>query len=125
MSELGKAVKELDIVFGRYIKQRDAPDGFFCCISCGKTFPLSKGECGHYIGRTNMGTRFNPDNCFCECWKCNNDTPDHLEGFRRNMVERIGEDRVKAVEALKHVNTKLSTREIKELTKFYRKKLNK
>lgn len=70
-------VAKLDKVFSRYIRLRDCmPNGYFVCISCGQIKPISKGDCGHFFSRTHMATRFDEDNCNCECSHCL--TPDAL-----------------------------------------------
>lgn len=50
---------KLDTVFSRFIRLRDArKDGTFQCISCGRILPLDQADCGHYINRQHMSTRF-------------------------------------------------------------------
>ena len=71
---------KLDRVFSEYIRLRDTEgrtkDGFFKCISCGQIKPYSQADCGHYIGRQHMATRYNEINCNAQCRYCL--TPDAL-----------------------------------------------
>lgn len=66
-------VKKLDRVFSEYIRLRDSkPYGYkyFRCISCGMVKPYEQMDCGHFIGRTHMATRFDEKNCNGECKSC-------------------------------------------------------
>lgn len=72
-------VRKLDKVFSEYIRLRDSkPYNFryFRCISCGQIKPYEQMDCGHFIGRTHMATRFDEENCHGECRMCL--TPDAL-----------------------------------------------
>ena len=56
---------KLDREFSRYIRLRDAlPDGTFKCISCGQVKDLSQADCGHYVNRRHMATRFDEMICW-------------------------------------------------------------
>lgn len=91
-------VKELDRVFSKYIRLRDVmPNRYFVCISCGKIKPFEQGDCGHFYSRTHMGTRFDEDNCHCECRGCNRFSADHLIGYQLNLQRKIGESRFQAL----------------------------
>lgn len=95
--------KKLDKVFSAYVRLRDAmPNGCFRCISCGQVKRFEQGDCGHYHSRTHMATRWEPDNCHMECRMCNRVSSDHLIGYRRNLVEKIGLDRVNRLEIMAH-----------------------
>lgn len=117
-------VKKLDKVFSLYIRLRDVmPSGLFRCISCGKIKPYEQEDCGHYISRTHMATRFDEDNCHGECRSCNRLSSDHLIGYRKNLIEKIGMDRVAALE-WKHNQTKHWTMdELREKIAYYTKEV--
>lgn len=96
-------VKKLDKVFSAYIRLRDVmANGCFRCISCGQIKRFEQGDCGHYHSRIHMATRWEPDNCSMECRACNRVSSDHLIGYRRNLIEKIGLDRVDRLEVLAH-----------------------
>ena len=94
-------VKKLDKVFSAYIRLRDTmPSGNFRCISCGHIFRFEEGDCGHFHSRGHMATRWEPDNAHMECRGCNRASADHLIKYRRNLIEKIGLDRVATLEKL-------------------------
>lgn len=114
-------VKKLDKVFSQYIRLRDVmPSGFFKCISCGKIKPFSEADCGHYHSRTHMATRFEEDNCHCECKGCNRFSADHLIGYRENLITKIGFSRVERLNVLAHSQKHWLDCELEEKIAYYK-----
>lgn len=112
--------RKLDKVFSAYIRLRDSmPNGCFRCISCGQIKRFEQGDCGHFYSRTHMATRWEPDNCSMECRGCNRISADHLIGYRRNLIERIGLDRVNRLEVLAHSQKHWLDFELKEKIEYY------
>ena len=58
-------IKKLDILFSKYIRQRDAGKG---CITCGQIVPL---QCGHFQSRKYWATRWDERNCAGQCLRDN------------------------------------------------------
>ncbi len=113
-------VKKLDKVFSAYIRLRDAmPNGCFRCISCGHIKRFEQGDCGHYHSRTHMATRWEPDNCHMECRACNRASSDHLIGYRKNLVEKIGLDRINRLEMMAHSQKHWMDFELKEKIDYF------
>lgn len=114
-------VKKLDKVFSQYIRLRDVmPSGFFKCISCGKIKPFADADCGHYHSRTHMATRFEEDNCHCECKFCNRMSADHLIGYRENLITKIGFSRVERLNVLAHSQKHWLDCELEEKIAYYK-----
>ena len=85
---------KLDKEFSLFIRLRDAmPNGYFRCISCGQIKPFEQADCGHYFSRTHLATRFDENNCHAECRHCNRFKADHLEGYRVNLIAKIGQQK--------------------------------
>ena len=117
-------IKKLDRVFSEFIRLRDTmPNGMFRCISCGKIKPYSQADCGHYHSRTHMSTRFDEENANAECRSCNRFCADHLVGYRKNLIAKIGEHRLDVLEWRAHQMKKWSDFELKELIKHYQVKV--
>lgn len=117
-------IKKLDRVFSEFIRLRDTmPNGMFRCISCGKIKPYSQADCGHYHSRTHMSTRFDEENANAECRACNRFCADHLVGYRKNLIAKIGEHRLDVLEWRAHQMKKWSDFELKELIKHYQVKV--
>lgn len=113
-------VKKLDRVFSLYIRLRDAmPSGFVRCISCGKIKRFEDVDCGHYFSRTHMATRFDEDNCNAECRSCNRMSADHLIGYRKNLVDKIGLNRIDRLDVLAHSQKHWLDSELEEKIRYY------
>lgn len=72
--------------------------GYVSCISCGIRMDLSVAQGGHYIPRGNRATEIEHDNVWPQCQRCNGFLNGNLILYRRNLVKRIGEARVKRLE---------------------------
>lgn len=116
---------KLDRVFSEYIRKRDSKDGYFTCISCGRVLPYEQADCGHYINRKHMSTRYSEVNCAAQCRKCNRFDEGNMSGFRNGLVSRYGEERVLMLEMQKN-NTKIySEVEYKALIEHYKNEIKK
>lgn len=125
-NKIPSAVRKLDTVFSEFIRLRDSkPYGFqaFRCIACGQIKPFEQMDCGHFVGRTHMATRFNEDNCHGECRACNRMSADHMIYYQRNLVEKIGQERVDLVLALGRQSKKWSAWELEQLTEYYKQQI--
>jgi len=117
---------KLDKEFSKYIRYRDAMDnGCFKCISCGRILPFSQADCGHYINRQHMATRFSEMNCNAQCRKCNRFQEGNMQGYRRGLIAKFGENKVKVLESKQHETMKISESEYKIMIKFYSKEWKK
>lgn len=68
-------VKELDTIFSRYVRKRDADEYGYCsCITCGRQHLWSHGNqmnAGHFMSRGKYGTRWEEKNVNAQCVACN------------------------------------------------------
>ena len=116
---------KLDKEFSLFIRLRDAmPNGYFRCISCGQIKPFTQADCGHYFSRTHLATRFDENNCHAECRHCNRFKADHLEGYRGNLITKIGQQKFDLLKVKVASTSKMTDFEYEQLIKYY-KALNK
>lgn len=116
-------VKKLDKIFSAYIRLRDCmPSGYFMCISCGKIKHISEADCGHFYSRKHMATRFDEDNCHSECQGCNRADGDHLHGYTRNLIIKIGKARVDALDWKHNQIKRYTAQELQLMIDYYKKK---
>ena len=116
---------KLDKVFSEYIRKRDTRNGVFKCISCGRILPYEQADCGHYINRKHMATRFDEMNCNAQCRSCNRFDEGNIQGYRRGLVALYGEQQVTLLEAKKHNLRKYSDFEYEVLIKHYKEEIKK
>jgi len=101
MKPLRELLAEVQIACNAYIRARDAGKP---CICCGKPFELQKPggsmDAGHYLARSIAPQhRFNEDNIFGQRKNCNRPGGATRAAFRAGVIERIGLERVEALEA--------------------------
>lgn len=90
-SLIAKATKH----FNKFIRERDKGKP---CISCGKYTTLQAGH--FYSGGHYSGLRFNPDNVWGQCLRCNYYLSGDLSNYRKNLIARIGIERVEKLDNL-------------------------
>lgn len=117
---------KLDRVFSLYIRLRDSTSsGYFRCISCGQIKPFSQADAGHYFSRRHNSTRFDEDNVHAECSYCNRFDSEHLDGFRENLISKIGQKRFDLLRVKANSNKQFSDFEYQVLIKHYTELINK
>src|SRR5574344_2644733 len=90
---LPKLKMDLQKILNEYIRLRDSGKP---CISCGG---FGEMQAGHYYAVMGYdGLRFDEDNVFCECVRCNCFDESHLIGYGSNLINRIGIERYKALQ---------------------------
>jgi hypothetical protein len=111
-------VKELQVVFNKWIRLRDKGNN---CISCNK--PAKKENAGHYMSAGgNPELRFEPLNVHLQCEYCNTYLHGNLINYRINLIKKIGLEKVEWIEGA-HDPSKLSIPELKGLKVFYKLKI--
>ncbi len=125
---LSTLIRKLDAAFSLYIRLRDSrPYGYkaFRCISCGQIKPFEQMDCGHFIGRTHMATRFDEENCWGECSACNRFSADHMIYYQRNLEKKIGRDRLDMLIARGRGTKKWTPWELQILLTHYNEEIKK
>ncbi len=115
---------KLDKVFSEFIRLRDSKKfgyKFFQCISCGLVKPYEQADCGHYINRQHMSTRFDEMNCNAQCHSCNRFDEGNMSGYRQGLKARYGEQRVLLLELKKNETRQYSDFEYTALINYYKK----
>lgn len=122
--DLSTLIDDLDRVFSRYIRIKYADEsGYVSCFTC--DYPpmhFTRIQCGHFIPRTHLATRWMEDNCRPQNVHCNCDLYGNLEVFK----ERLEAERPGITEYLteqSRIVTKPTRTELKELLLLYRNKL--
>jgi hypothetical protein len=113
MTERQKAIAYADKEFSLYIRARDGNRCYTCSV-------VGACDCGHFVTRAKLGTRWDEENAHAQCRLCNNiheENPapfesalkrDHGPGFPEELVRRG------------NTITKLSAMEIREIGRYFR-----
>jgi hypothetical protein len=108
-------------VFNKFIRERDSENGYFTCISCGKTLPIEQMNAGHYVPVKNSSSlRFNEYNVNGECQYSNGFDEFHLIGYRKNLIDKIGEGMVIYLEQNSRLVKRWSRTELNEIIERYK-----
>lgn len=110
---------ELDKIFSLYIRLRD---NFICC-TCGKTGEQGM-QCGHYIPRGNMNTRWDEENCHAQCVGCNVFNHGRMDEYALFMVKKYGKGILEEMSKRKKTLKQWTVPEIEEKIKYYQEKVN-
>lgn len=121
--DLQTLVSDLDIIFSRYIRLKDADlYGNVKCISCPKVDNWKNFDNGHFIRRGHMYTRFSETNCRPQCVHCNRTKNGNLAEFSKALeLERPGT--VEQLQEQAKIIYKYSREELKGLISDYTRKL--
>ena len=107
-------------VFNKYIRERDSQDGYFTCISCGRTLTTDQMDAGHFAPvKGGSALRFDEYNVNGECKKCNGFDEFHLIGYRRGIIEKYGEGVLLHLEQNARLVKKWSRTELNEIIEKY------
>lgn len=71
VKSVSKLKKELDSLFSKYIRTKYSKNDMVSCYTCGVTKSINEMQCGHFISRLYLATRFDEDNCRPQCVGCN------------------------------------------------------
>ncbi len=64
--------KELDRLFSIFIRTRDSDEnGMGRCCTCGHPGHWKTMDCGHFMPRQDLNTRWDEKNCALQCGSCN------------------------------------------------------
>ncbi len=111
-------LKEAQASFNAYIRARDQR---LPCISCGRGNNV-KMNAGHYRSVGSMpALRFEPLNCWKQCEACNSYLSGNLIEYRKELLMRIGPDRLAWLEG-PHEVRKYTVEQIKAIKTEYRDK---
>ena len=91
--------KEAQAAINKYVKFRDHGKP---CVSCGCELSINYGgttDCGHYRSRGSAShLRFNLLNMASQCSRCNRYLSGNVVEYRKELINRIGVDRVEQLE---------------------------
>jgi len=119
-------IHKLDKIFSEYTRLKNTDENGICtCISCGKKAHWKNMDCGHFIKRQFMSVRFNENNCWPQDRYCNYFLQGNDANYRKNLVKKIGEQKVLLLEAQKRVTKKWTRFELEALIEHYTQEVKK
>ena len=121
---LSKAKKKLDQVFSQFIRLRGCNDeGYGNCWTCDRLSHWTKVDCGHFITRAKMSTRWMETNCQFQCKQCNMNGGQQFV-FSKKLDEFHGEGTADNILRLSNETRKFSVHELEEMYQYYKQRVD-
>lgn len=115
---------KLDILFSKYIRLRDANGTEYAtCVSCGKIGLWQEMDCGHFVSRRHLATRWDEFNAHAQCRHCNRFRPDQYIDYTRWMLDKYGMAIVDELTNKKHEPYKVTRMDLQQMIDDYATKL--
>lgn len=116
----GKLKKKLDAVFSKYIRAKFSYNGGKVnCYTCGKVGEIKTMQCGHFVPRQYLSTRWSEDNCRPQDVGCNVYGNGQLLDFEENLKKELGENKVEELKKSRHQTLKLDRNWYEEKIIYY------
>ena len=116
-------IKELDSVYSKYIRQKDADDnGQVKCYTCDKVKHWKSIDCGHYISRRHLSTRYYEKNTKPQCKGCNIFKEGNKPVFALELIKEYGKDVLEELDSLSHIKIKYDRNKLSNMIMYYKKK---
>lgn len=117
-------ISDLDQVFSIYIRLKYSDDkGMVECFTSGKKFHYKQIQCGHFISRSNLSTRWLEANCRPQSEHDNCLLSGNLKVFEKNL-EKEKPGNVELLRETSREIVKPTITELKSLIIEYRSKMN-
>ncbi|HCO21192.1 MAG TPA: NinG protein [Flavobacteriaceae bacterium] len=96
----------------KFVRKRDSINNFFVCISCQELKPINQMNAGHYYAKEfYKSVRYDLNNVNGQCVRCNKYLSGNLIEYRKNLLEKIGEENLKQLDKLAELKNFRFTRE--------------
>lgn len=116
-------IADLDAVFSLFLRIKSSDkNGIAQCVTCHTKDHYKNMDCGHWIPRANMGTRWNEYNTGVQCKKCNQFNYGEEKKFAE-YIEKCYTGMCDWLAEISQQPTKFSISDLKELLITYREKL--
>lgn len=112
--------KKLDTVFSRYIRARDK----HICFTCDRVMEPKSSQCGHFVPRQYLLTRWDERNCNAQCYACNMLYNGQPSSYALRLISKHGKDIVEKLERNRHIPVKLDWRWYEERIDYYTKMMS-
>lgn len=87
--------EDLDAIFSKYIRLKFADWKLeVSCYTCSWRGLWTECDCGHFISRSYLITRFEENNCRPQCKNCNQHLDGNIEIFEEELREELGDEEV-------------------------------
>ena len=105
---VSKLKKKLDAIYSQYIRQKYSDDtGEVSCYTCPRRDHYKNLQCGHFVPRQYLKTRWDERNTRPQCYACNMLYNGQPSRFAANLVAEYGQGIVEELERNRMIPVKL------------------
>ena len=116
--------RKLDKVFSEWIRRRYAnSSGIALCVSCGSVGHWKSMQCGHFVSRVRLATRWDGENCAVQCARCNIFLRGNAVGYARWLENRYGPDIFARLDDKSRQSVKFTRADLQAMIDNYAEKL--
>ena len=120
----GRAKKLLDAIVSQWVRLRFADSsGNVACICCGSVKHWNLQQCAHYVKRSHLATRWEPENLAPCCYRCNVLMSGNYPAYTIWGLNRYGMDWPARMVALSKTQVKYSRTDLEALILDYEKRV--
>lgn len=113
--------KELDRVFSLYVRTiHSDSNGNNRCYTCGKLGTIKTMQCGHFVSRQYLATRWDENNCRIQCVGCNVYGNGKPLDFEERLKKELGDETVENMKKSRHQVLKLDRQWYEEKIAHYK-----
>lgn len=116
-------IGKVDRIFSRYIRELNAKYGLCRCYTCGTSQSIALTDCGHFMSRYHMATRFDENQCRPQCVECNRYKNGNLKVFEIRLKAELGEQTVENIRIKAKSVCKFTREDLEAIYTNYSEKL--
>lgn len=109
--------------FSKYIRNRYAPDGNDICVTCGRVYPTTALQAGHWLPNRHNSVLFDERNCHSQCYGCNVGKKGNPVAYFHFMEDRYGREVMAELEELDRTMVQFKAIDYQEIEEKYKQKL--
>lgn len=111
---LASLKKKLDALHSEWIRRKDAKNGMATCVTCGSVKRWQEMQCGHFVSRTHLVTRWAEANTAVQCGRCNVLLRGNYVEYAVWMEANWGWQAIRDLRELKHTTIKITRADYEE-----------
>lgn len=118
-SDRSQMIGWADKYFSAYIRQRGGDGTRNHCFTCSILLSYTDLQCGHFMSRRYMNTRWHELNCWPQCNDCNVVKGGNLEVYERLLRAKYGDKAIDELRQLAQSSDKFSLSDIESVVERY------
>lgn len=107
---------KMDRLFSEFVRRRAADEnGMVRCVCCRVLKPWKELQCGHFVTRGRLATRWDIENSNPQCGRCNVLLRGNAVGYARFLENRYGPSIFATLEERSRITTKFTRSDLQRM----------